>query len=378
MSLNSKQLKHLKIAIVCDWLTNQGGAEKVILGLHQLFPDAPIYTSLYNPDKLKGFERAEIHTSFIQKIPGAVTHHQLFLYLMPRAFESFDLDKYDIIISSSHSCAKGIIVKPGTLHISYCHSPMRYAWENHQNYIKEYAISGLVKKIAPFLIHRIRLWDRLSSDRVDQFIANSNYIKSRIRKFYRRDSEVIYPFIETANYTSHKTQSNFYLAVGRLTSYKKFDLIVDTFNRLELPVKIVGTGNMLKKLKEKAKSNIEFLGYTSDSELRDLYGQAKALIFPQCEDFGIIPLEAMASGCPVIAYQKGGALETIIDRETGIFFPEQTTESLIEAIDLFQSLAFDKQKIIAHAKQFDKEHFNKNILDFIGQCWENYKLKNHS
>ena len=378
MSLNSKQLKHLKIAIVCDWLTNQGGAEKVILGLHQLFPDAPIYTSLYNPDKLKGFERAEIHTSFIQKIPGAVTHHQLFLYLMPRAFESFDLDKYDIIISSSHSCAKGIIVKPGTLHISYCHSPMRYAWENHQNYIKEYAISGLVKKIAPFLIHRIRLWDRLSSDRVDQFIANSNYIKSRIRKFYRRDSEVIYPFIETANYTSHKTQSNFYLAVGRLTSYKKFDLIVDTFNRLELPLKIVGTGNMLKKLKEKAKSNIEFLGYTSDSELRDLYGQAKALIFPQCEDFGIIPLEAMASGCPVIAYQKGGALETIIDRETGIFFPEQTTESLIEAIDLFQSLAFDKQKIIAHAKKFDKEHFNKNILDYIGQCWENYKLKNHS
>jgi glycosyltransferase involved in cell wall biosynthesis len=375
MNSHELQLKKLRIAIVCDWLTVQGGAEKVILGLHQLFPNAPIYTSLYNPEKVKGFENAEIHTSYIQKIPGAKNHHQFFLYLMPRAFENFDLSKYDIVISSSHSCAKGIIVSPGTLHVSYCHSPMRYAWENHQNYIKEYAIAGIIKKIAPFLIHKIRLWDRLSADRVDQFIANSGYIKKRIKKFYRRDSAVIHPFIDIRNFHPG-TQSDFYLAVGRLTSYKKFDLIVDAFNRLGLPLKIVGSGNMEKRLKAIAKPNIEFLGFVADDQLRQLYGKAKGLIFPQCEDFGIIPLEAMASGCPIIAYRKGGALETIIDEQTGIFFPEQTVDSLIDAVKSFEKLSFDRQKIIAHTTQFDQQHFNKNFLEFIGNAWSNYSLKN--
>lgn len=376
MNSHEQQLRKLKIAIVCDWLTTQGGAEKIILGLHELFPNAPIYTSLYNPEKVKGFQNAEIHTSYLQKIPGAKSHHQFLLYLMPRAFESFDLSNYDIVISSSHSCAKGIIVSPGTLHVSYCHSPMRYAWENHQNYIKEYAISGVIKKIAPFLIHKIRLWDRLSADRVDQFIANSKYIKTRIKKFYRRDSAVIYPFISTQNFYSSATQSDFYLAVGRLTSYKKFDLIVEAFNKLQLPLKIVGTGNMEKSLKAKAQPNIEFLGFVPDDQLRDLYSQAKGLIFPQCEDFGIIPLEAMASGCPVIAYQKGGALETIIEGQTGIFFQEQTVDSIINAIKIFNKTSFDRQKITAHTAQFDQKIFNKNFLEFLENAWNNYQLKN--
>lgn len=377
MNSVEQQLKKLKIAIVCDWLTNQGGAEQVILGLHQLFPNAPIYTSLYNPEKIKGFEKAEIHTSFLQKIPFAKSHHQFLLYLMPRAFESFDLSAYDIVISSSHSCAKGIIVSPGTLHVSYCHSPMRYAWENHQNYIREYAISGLVKKIAPFLIHKIRLWDRLSADRVDQFITNSAYISQRVQKFYRRDSQVIHPFINVENFskTTEKRQ-DFYLAVGRLTAYKKFDLIVDAFNELGLPLKIAGTGNMEKRLKAKAKSNIEFLGFLPDSERNKLYHQAKALIFPQCEDFGIIPLEAMASGCPIIAYGKGGALETVVDGVTGIFFPEQTSEALKAAIQKFQATTFHTDKIISHTHQFDQSKFNQNFLQMLGTTWNNYQLKN--
>ena len=370
-------LKDLKIAIVCDWLTNQGGAEKVILGLHQLFPNAPIYTSLYNPEKVKGFEKAEIHTSFLQNIPFAKTKHQFFLNFMPKVFENFDLDQYDIVISSSHSCAKGIIVKPGTLHVCYCHSPMRYAWENHQNYLKEYPVSGLIKKLAGFFIHKIRLWDRLSADRVDQFIANSNYIKKRINKYYRRESVVIYPFIKPQNFET-ATKRDYYLAVGRLTAYKKFDLIVQTFNQNNLPIKIVGTGPMEKQLRKIAKPNIKFLGFTNDQDLKKLYSEAKALIFPQCEDFGIIPLEAMASGCPVIAYGKGGALETVIDEQTGLLFNQQTSESLQQAINKLEQgqIKFSDQQIINQAKQFDQTIFNQKFLNLLEESWKKYQLTN--
>ncbi len=368
-----KSLQQAKIAIVCDWLTNQGGAEKVILGFHELFPNAPIYTSLYNPNKLECFNNAEVHTSFIQKIPFATGHHQFFLNSMPRAFESFDLSSFDIVISSSHSCAKGIILKPHTMHVSYCHSPMRYAWDNHQKYIKEYAVNGLFKKLASLFIHRIRLWDRISSDRVDYFLSNSGYIKKRIRKFYRRDSTVIYPFIEPEKFHSGE-HSQYYLAVGRLTSYKKFDLLVDAFNKNKLPLKIVGTGGMYKNLRKKSSKNIEFLGFQSDQSLRDLYSRAKALIFPQCEDFGIIPLEAMASGCPVIAYAKGGALETVKNRETGLLFSEQTVDSLNQAICDFEKLKFDENKIINHAHQFSKINFQKIFLNYLEKTWQEYQL----
>lgn len=369
-----KSLQKAKIAIVCDWLTTQGGAEKVILGLHQLFPNAPIYTSLYNSEKIDGFENATIHTSFIQKIPGAKTHHQFFLPLMPNAFESFNLNEFDIVISSSHSCAKGLLLKPETLHISYCHSPMRYAWDDYQKYIREYAVSKIVKILATPLIHQIRIWDRISADRVDHFLANSDYVKKRITKFYRRNSTVIHPFIEPEKFTSEKKQ-DFYLAVGRLTSYKKFDLIVKAFNQNKLPLKIVGTGGMLKKLQAIANNNIEFLGFVQEAQLKQLYGQAKALIFPQIEDFGIIPLEAMASGCPVIALAQGGALETVIPGKSGLLFSNQSVESLNEAINKLNQTVFSEQEIINQAKKFSKENFNLAFIKFLENAWHQYQLK---
>lgn len=369
--MNFTNLKKLRIAIVCDWLTSAGGAEKVILGLHHLFPNAPIYTSLYDPQKVKGFENAQVHTSWLQKIPKATKYYQFFLKQFPGVFENMDLDDYDIVISSSHSCAKGLVLKPETLHICYCHSPMRYAWENHQNYIKEYSVTGIVKKLAPFFIHKIRLWDRLSADRVDTFIANSRYIQNRIHKYYRRDSEVIYPFINPEKFTS-KPQKDYFLAVGRLTSYKKFDLLVDTFNDNGLKLKIAGTGNTLEKLRKEAKPNIEFLGYVPDAELKELFSSAKALLFPQCEDFGIIPLEAMASGCPVIAYAQGGALETVKDEQTGILFDSQTPDSINDAINRFELTRFDRDKIISHARNFSQEKFNEKFLTLLETKWKEH------
>ncbi len=368
-----KTLQEAKVAIVCDWLTNQGGAEKVILGLHQLFPSAPIFTSLYNPEKLKGFEEADIRTSYLQKIPFFSKRHQLLLSFMPKAFESFDLNDYDIIISSSHSCAKGVLLKPETMHMCYCHSPMRYAWNNHQKYIDEYKTNQFVKKVGGYLIHKIRLWDRINSDRVDYFIANSDYIQGRIQKFYRRKSITIHPFIEPEIFHSSKKE-DFYIAVGRLTAYKKFELIVDTFNKNGLPIKICGTGSQSKYLKEKAKKNIEFLGFVPDKELRDLYSRAKALIFPQFEDFGIIPVEAMASGCPVLAYGVGGSLETVIHDKTGLHFPEQTVESLNNAIQEFQQKSFNTEEIIKHSQKFAKEEFDKKLISYLDKKWNEHQL----
>ncbi len=363
----------LKIAIVCDWLTNMGGAEKVIMAMHRLFPNAPIYTSLYNPDKTPGFEKNTVIPSYLQKIPGAAGHHQLFLGMMPKAFESFNLDGYDIVISSSHSCAKGVITNPSTLHISYCHSPMRYAWENSINYIREYNINPLIKKAAPFFIHKLRMWDRLSADRVDYFVTNSNYVKNRIYKYYKRPATVIHPFVDTEKFTPGAGRDDFYLAAGRLTPYKKFDLVVKAFNELKLPLKIAGTGVAKSELMKIASDNVEFLDYVSDEKLINLYRSAKALIFPQIEDFGIIPLEAMACGCPVIAYGKGGALETVVNKKTGLFFGEQTVESIKRAVNDFEKLRLNHNTIRSHAETFSEDVFRAKLLDYIEKKWKSWR-----
>ncbi len=357
--------KKIKVAIVCDWLTNMGGAEKVIHGLHHLFPNAPIYTSIYNPEKVIGFEKADIRTSYLQKYPFAKVKHQLYLPFLPKVFESFDFDDYDLVISSSHSCAKGIITRPETLHICYCHSPMRYAWEDSINYINEYEVNSLLKKIAGLYIHNIRLWDRLSADRVDYYIANSETVKNRIIKYYRKNATVIHPFVDIENFSLIRNRKDFFLAVGRLIPYKRFDLLIEAFNKTGLNLVIAGTGIMEEKLKKMASPNIEFLGYVDDKKLKELYCTAKGVIFPQVEDFGIVPIEAMASGCPVIAYGKGGALDTITDGISGTFFHEQTPESIIKSINTFNRIEFDSTKIRNQANLFSKDVFNKKIIEFI-------------
>ncbi len=355
-----------KIAIVCDWLTNFAGAERIILALHELFPYAPIYTSIYNPAKCKGFEKADIRTSFIQYLPFAKNHHQFYLNLMPYAFENFDLSEYDIVISSSHSCAKGVITKPETVHISYCHSPMRYAWDDCHKYIKEYRMPWPISSFIPYMMTKIRIWDRASSDRVDQFVANSEYVAKRIKKYYQRDSKVIYPFVDLDKFKikAKEIKDGYFLALGRLIPYKKFDLLVDTFNENGLPLKIIGTGKDFAKLKKMAKENIEFLAYVSDKELQKYYSEANALLFPQVEDFGITPLEAMACGTPVIAYNKGGALETVTN-DSGVFFEMQTVDSLQNAINIFLKKDFCPHTVAHQASKFSKKIFEKKILELV-------------
>ena len=361
-----------KIALVFDWMTNMGGAEKVNLKLHQMFPKAPIFTSVFNAEKMPAFRRADIRTSFIQKLPFAKTKHQFYLNMMPYAYELFDLSQFDIVISSSHACSKGIITKPETMHVTYCHSPMRYAWDNWQEYVREYNVNPIIKSLAKKKLHKLRIWDKLSADRVDYFVANSKTTQRRVEKYYRRPSTVIPPMIDINKYSISNNTKGYFLDVGRLIPYKKFDLIVETFNELGLPLKIVGTGVMEQKLQKMAKANIEFLGFVSDDELKKLYSECEALIFPQLEDFGIIPLEAMASGRPVIAYNRGGATETVVDKETGIFFKKQDSIHLKSAVETYieNKKSFTPEKIREHTEQFDEEEFERKLSKYLQGKWE--------
>lgn len=358
-------MEELKIALVADWLTDQGGAEKVVYALHKIFPSAPIYTSIYNEKNLPQFGEADIRTSFLQKWPFAKKKHQLFLKWMPVAFEQFDLSEFDVIISSSHSCAKGVITKPDAVHICYCHTPMRYVWDDCHRYLKDYPWPSSVKKVAPYLLHHLRLWDRLAADRVDYFISNSNYIGERIKKYYKKDSKTIYPPIDLSGFKVAEGEGSYYLAVGRLIPYKRFDLTVDAFNHLGFPLKVVGDGPEMKRLRRMARSNVEFLGFVSDEKLKELYAGCKAFIFPQVEDFGIAPLEAMACGRPVIAYAEGGALETVKDGVSGVFFNTQTTDALVKAVLKFEKKKFDKNEVAKSVADFGIERFEKEIRGFV-------------
>ena len=357
----------MRIAIVHDWLTNYGGAERVIEAMHELFPQAPIYTSVYNPDKLpSSFKNMDIRTSFIQKFPFAKTKYKTYLPFMPQAFEDMDLGAYDVVISNSHACAKGIIVKPQTLHISYVHTPMRYAWDFYHDYMRFEKISGLKRIIINSIMSYLRLWDRLSAERPDFIMANSHNIRRKIKKYYSRNSEVLYPPVETALFKPLANPSlDYYLVASRLVPYKRVDIAVEAFNKLGFKLKIVGSGSDFKKLRKMAKNNIEFSGKTSDEELKNLYANCKALIFPGEEDFGIVPLEAQASGRPVIGYAKGGLLETVIDRQTGIFFMEQTVDSLINAVNEFENLKFDPVIIRNNALKFDTGVFKDNLKKLL-------------
>jgi len=357
-----------KIALVHDHLTQEGGAEKVLRALHEVFPQSPIYTLVYDRKKMSSdLENKNIITSFLQKLPLGKKKYQWFLLWMPAATESYDLKDFDIVISSCSAFAKGIITKPGSKHICYCHTPTRYLWTDSQNYIENLRHNKLIKKYLPFALSKLRLWDRLAADRVDLFIANSSAVKQRINKYYGKDSVIVSPPVQISKFYINNAQKKYFLTGGRLVSYKRFDLAVTAFNRLNIPLKIFGNGPEYKKLKKMAKSNITFLGNVSEKQKSELFSQCKAFINPQQEDFGITAVESMASGRPVIAYRAGGALDTIVENKTGIFFNRQNWEDLAYCVLHFDKFDFFPEQIRDYAKQFDTEMFKRKIKQSITQ-----------
>lgn len=370
-------LQEKKVAVVCDWIKDFWWAELVLSHILELFPKADIYTSVFFQDKHSIFLDHKITTSFIQRIPFLNKSHKLALFLRPFAFESFDLSDYDIVISSTTAEAKWIITKPDTIHFCYCHTPTRYFWSHYFEYMNmmEFGILNFIwKRLMPKIVHHLRKWDFLASKRVDYFISNSNNTKNRIKKYYKSDATTIYPWIDTDKfYISPK--KDYYLYVWRVIPYKKFDLIVDTFNKNWKKLIIcTNTKNKLyKELKNKSKENITWILSPTREELNRYYSEAKWFLFPPEEDFWLVPVEAMASGTPVIAYRKWWSLETIIEWETGIFFDDQTVESLEKAIEKFEQINFSPEKIKKYSQKFSKKNFKINFYEFIEK---NYKKNN--
>ena len=367
----------MKVALVHDYLTQLGGAEKVLKCLASLYPEAPIYTLIYDK-KTMGDEFAghDIRVSFLNSWIFPKRLYRYFSWLMPLAVEQFDLRGYDLAISSSAGYAKGAVIHPGTLHICYCHSPVRYAWDPSFSSLKGF---GALEKLLPLsktLIHYVRLWDHMASTRVDYFIANSNFIAQKIKKYYQRDAKVIYPPVDT-NFFIPSEESDgkekYFLVVSRFLPYKKIDLVIEAFKKNGLNLKIVGGGPQKKYLKKIARSskNISFEGGVSREKLRTLYQNAQALIFPQVEDFGIVAAESIACGTPVLAYKKGGALEIVEENVSGIFFNEQIPESINECVEKFSHIIFDREKIRKSALKFSEDNFLKNIKNFVEKTYEN-------
>ncbi len=362
----------MRVALVHDYLAQDGGAERVLKSLHEIWPDAPIFVLFHDKKKIKFFNNKNIHESFLGKLPISDSSYQWYLPWMPLATEQHNLKDFDVVISTSSMFAKGVITSPNTLHISYCHTPPRFLWADNYNYISDLKQNRLIKFLLPHFIHRLRIWDQMSVDRVDNFIANSRTVQQRINKYYRRESEVIYPPVELSSCSLQKT-SDYYAGGGRLVGYKRFDLIVKVFNRLQWPLKIFGDGAEFDTLKKIAKPNIEFLGQITDEEKCKILSGARAFIHPQLEDFGITAVEAMACGRPVIAYNQGGATETIIPNETGIFFHAQTWESLLDALLNFNYENWDSGKIRQHAAKFDAINFKNNIQKYVVDRYEEFK-----
>lgn len=359
----------MKIAIIHDWLTVYAGAEKTLEQILKIYPHADIFTIVdFLPQKDRGFLNGhKITTSFIQKLPFARTKYRSYLPLMPLAVEQFDLSGYDLVISSSHAVAKGVITGPDQKHICICYSPIRYAWDLQHQYLRESGLDkGLKGWIAKYLLHRIRLWDYRTANGVDHFIAISDFIAKRIWKVYRRESTVIYPPVDVEAFKLHEKKEEFYLTASRMVPYKKIDLIVEAFSAMsDKKLIVIGDGPDFEKIKAKASTNVTLMGYQPFEVLRDHMQRARAFVFAAEEDFGIAPVEAQACGTPVIAFGKGGALETVADGASGLFFDTQSVESLCKAVERFETMEFDYPKISIHAHKFAEERFLTEMKSFL-------------
>ena len=367
----------MKVAIVHEWLVTYAGSERVLEKMLEVYPEADLYAIVnFLPHSEKTFlKNRPVNTSFIQKLPLARKKYKTYLPLMPLAVEQFDLSRYDLIISSSHAVAKGVLTGPNQLHICMCYSPVRYAWDLQHQYLFESKLTkGFKSFMARMLLHYIRLWDYRTSNSVDQFIAISKFISQRIKKVYGRNSTVIYPPVDTDNFVLHHQKEDFYLTVSRMVPYKKIDLIAEAFSKMpDKKLIIIGDGSEFNKIKKNSVANIELVGYQNNTVIIDYMQRAKAFIFAAEEDFGIVVLEAQACGTPVIAYNKGGSKETVIDyhldqeNATGVLFNHQNTESLIEAVNYFESISLNilSQNCRDNALKFNPERFKKEFNDFM-------------
>jgi len=356
------------IAITTDWLVARGGAERVIHEMQTLWPKAPIFTTIAKRQCIEGY-MSNVHTSRLQTLYRMISEHKLLIPFMPRAVESWDLRGFDVIVSSSHAVAKGCIPPSTATHICYCHTPMRYAWEMEEKYLDDFHLFGPLRTLAKHELTKLRAWDIASAKRVDTFIANSNEVAERIRRIYGRESIVLHPPVHDRFLSAPiGAKEPFFLSVGRLVPYKHVNLAIEAAKMMNLPLKIVGDGPDRAKLRHMAGETVEFLGHLADDELAKLYGKARAVIFPVHEDAGIVPLESQACGTPVIALKMGGALDTIIENETGVFFAEQTAASLCEAIHRFDHMTFSPAKIRGHAQKFSSLKFRTSLLSIVEQA----------
>lgn len=361
----------MKVAVVHYWWLSNRGGEAVVSAIVSAFPQADVFIHVCDRDlviKTLGPDfKGNVYNTFISKLPGAKKHYQKYLPLMPLALEQLDLTAYDLIISSESGPAKGVITRPDAVHICYCHSPMRYVWDMYYSYVA--GAGRLIRTLFPFIAHWLRVWDRASADRVDHFVANSTFVASRIKKFYRRESDVVFPPVNATLFDHTRTRGDFYLCLGQLVGYKKADLVVEVFNKLNLPLVVIGEGELFDKLKETAGPNVTLMGRQPFNVVKDHLERCKALVFPGLEDFGIVPVEAMAAGAPVIAYGKGGALDTVVDGKTGILFAEQTFDDLEQAVLAMENgkFQFDPNHLHDHAMQFEKNVFLDRFMAIVDQ-----------
>jgi glycosyltransferase involved in cell wall biosynthesis len=360
----------MKTALIHDYLNQYGGAERVLEVMHELYPTAPIYTSIFDPRAMPPtYGAMEIHTSFMQRLPWVMRRYQSYLPFFPLVFENFDLRDYDVVISNSSAWAKSVITEPETLHICYCLTPMRWAWRYH-DYVNRERLGDLARVALPPVMNYLRMWDVSAASRVDEFVAISRAVAERIEKFYRRPASIIYPPVDTEAFRPTGVSDDFYLVASRLIPYKRVDLVVEAFNQLGLPLKIVGDGRDRASLQSRAKPNIEFLGRVSDAELSDLYARCRAFVFPGEEDFGIAPVEAQACGRPVIAFAAGGALDTIIDGETGTYFRQPTPDALADAVREIERRDWSVDRIRSNAERFSAESFRREFTGLTTRLYE--------
>ncbi len=365
----------MKIAIVHDYLVDAGGAERVVIALHEQYPAAPIFTSVMDArTTFPTFRALDVRTSFLQRLPVRKGNYKFLLPLFPLAFESFDLSGYEVVLSSASAFAKGVVTAPETLHVCYCHTPPRFVWRYHE-YIAQEQLGRAARGVIAFIVHRLREWDYVAAQRVDFFIANSRITARRIAKNYRRDAVVIPPPVEVEKFTPRADIGDYYLVVSRLAPYKRIDVAVQAFNQLRVPLKIVGAGVDAARLRKMAADNIEFLGHVPQAQLADLYARCRAVVFPGVEDFGIVPLEANAAGRPVIAFAAGGALETVVEGETGAFFRAQTPDALAQIVAATDVSRFDARILRAHAEEFSQARFKERIARFIADQWRATRME---